>query len=149
MKRILFYIGIFALIGILIMGYNVYTDLNKLEEVFKSEHNLDDASFVTLNKRVSPNKNYTLYEYQFDNGGFGYSRAYWSVIKNGPWERSLEKGLLPDGYKAIGWTATNELVIGKWVPYYDIEKEVELSNKDMINGVSLKIKSLPNSLYSK
>ncbi len=140
MKRILLIIGGLVLIGIFIVGYKINSDLNKLVEAFHSEHNLDDSSFILLKEEKSPNEEYKLFEYQFNNGGFGNSRVFWSVIKNNPKERGIEKGILPDGYKAIEWTTNNELVIEKWEPYYYKDKEVVLNSGDEFNGVKLKLK---------
>jgi hypothetical protein len=139
MKRILVIIGGIILIGVLILGYKINSDLNSLEEAFHSEHNLKDSSFVLLKSKVSPNNEFQFFEYQFDNGGFGYSRVFWSVIKNDSTILGLETGLLPDGYKALEWTANNELVIEKWEPYYYKDEEVELKSGDLINGVKLKL----------
>ncbi len=127
MKRTLLIIGGIILIGVLILGYNINSDLNELEEAFHSEHNLKDSSFVLLKSQISPNKKFQFFEYQFDNGGFGYSRVFWSVIKNDSTVYELENGLLPDGYKAIAWTFDNELLIEKWEPYYYKDKEVKLT----------------------
>ncbi|NQX83005.1 MAG: hypothetical protein HRT66_13575 [Flavobacteriaceae bacterium] len=138
MKRILLIIGGFILIGVFILGYKIDSDLNELEEAFQTEHNLKDSSFVLLKSQVSPNKKFQFFEYQFDNGGFGYSRVFWSVIKNDSTIFKLEKGLLPDGYKAIEWIDGNELLIEKWEPYYYKNEEVELKSGDFFNGVKLK-----------
>lgn len=118
MERTLLIIGGIILIGVLILGYKIVSDLNDLEEAFHSEHNLKDSSFVLLKSQISPNKKFQFFEYQFDNGGFGYSRVFWSVIKNDSTITALGKGLLPDGYKVLEWTDDNELLIEKWEPYY-------------------------------
>ena len=140
MKRILSIIGGLVLIGILIVGYKINSDLNNLDEAFHFEHNLDESNLVLLKEEVSPKEDFKFYEYKFDNGGFGYSRVFWSVIKNDPKDRGLEKGIIPDGYKAIKWTYDNELVLEKWKPYYNKDKKVVLSSGDEINGVKLKLK---------
>ena len=56
--------------------------MNDLEETFKSEHELNEPNLNILSESISPNQKYKYYEYQFDNGGFGYSRVFWSVIEN-------------------------------------------------------------------
>lgn len=146
MKRILLIIGGFILIGVLVLGYKINSDLNELKEAFYSEHNLKDSSFVLLKSQVSPNKKFQFFEYQFNNGGFGYSRVFWSVIKNDSTIFKLEKGLLPDGYKAIEWADGNELLIEKWEPYYHKDEEVELKFGDLVNGVKLKLKNKKHCL---
>jgi hypothetical protein len=45
--------------------------------------------------------------------------------------------LLPDGYKAAGWTEENEARIEKWEPYYYKSEEVELKSGDTFLGVKL------------
>ncbi len=140
MKRLFIIIGGVILIGVLIFGYKINSDLNKLEEVFSIEHNLKHSNFVLLKSKISPNKKFQFYEYQFDNGGFGYSRVFWSVIKNDSTIFELEKGLLPDGYKVIEWTEDNELLIEKWQPYYYKDKEVELTDNQLINKAKIKLR---------
>lgn len=140
MKRTLLITGSLVLIGIFIIGNKVYSDINEIFAVFHREHNLDDSNFILIKTKTSPNHQYRFYEYKFDNGGFGYSRVFWSVIKNDSTERDLIDGLLPDGYKAIDWTNGNELIVEKWEPYYYKEREVELTDGDTINRVLLKLK---------
>lgn len=140
MKRTLQIIGVIILIGVLLLGYKINSDLNELSEVFHSKHNLKDPSLVHLDSKISPNKRFKFVEYRFDNGGFGYSRVFWSVIKNDPTINNIENGLLPDGYKAIEWTDDNELVIEKWEPYYYKDKEVELTDKNTINNIKIKLR---------
>jgi hypothetical protein len=140
MKRRLLIIGGIVLLAFLIIGLKINSDRHDLSEAFHTEHSLRDSSFVLLNEQVSPSERFICYEYQFDNGGFGYSRVFWSVIENDPEQTKLEKGLLPDGYKAIEWTINDELVIEKWDPYYFKDKEVLLNSGDEFNGVKLKLK---------
>lgn len=140
MKRILLIIGGIVLIGVLVGGYKVVSDLNILEEAFHFEHNLKGSSFVLIKSQISPNKKFQFFEYQFDNGAFGYSRVFWSVIKNDSTIMALGKGLLPDGYKILEWTDDNELLIEKWEPYYYKDKEVELTDDSTINEVKIKFK---------
>lgn len=140
MKKTLLIIGGILLIDVLILGYKINSDFNELEDAFHSEHNLKDSSFVLLKSQTSPNNNFQFFEYHFDNGGFGYSRVFWSVIRNDSTKFELEKGLLPDGYKALEWTDGNELLIKKWEPYYYKDEEIELKSGDLINEVKLKLK---------
>ncbi|MFA7327657.1 MAG: hypothetical protein WC121_13390 [Candidatus Kapaibacterium sp.] len=140
MKRTLLILGVIILIGVLILGYKINSSLNEFVEAFHSEHNLKDSSFVLLDSQVSPNKKFKFFKYQFDNGGFGYSRVFWSVIRNDTTLNKIEHGLLPDGYKAIEWTDDNELIIEKWEPYYYKDKEVELTDRNTINNVKIKLR---------
>ncbi|MEZ4757746.1 MAG: hypothetical protein R2817_13030 [Flavobacteriales bacterium] len=140
MKRTLLIVGGIILIGVLVLGYKITSDINEIEEAFHSEHNLKDSSFVLLKSQISPNAKFQFFEYQFDNGGFGYSRVFWSVIRNDSTIVELENGLLPDGYKAIEWTDDNELLIEKWDPYYYKDEEVELTDNSTINEVKVKLK---------
>ncbi|NQZ48034.1 MAG: hypothetical protein HRT63_10990 [Erythrobacter sp.] len=134
-KWILTIIGI-VLIGIVGIGIKINSDFDKVVEAFHCEHSLKDASFVLISESISPNKKHKYYEYQFDNGGFGYSRVFWSVLENNENKSDLEKGLIPDGYKIVGWTKENELILEKWEPYYEINK-TELKNGTEVNGVKI------------
>ena len=144
---ILIIIGI-ILIGIIGIGFKLNSDFDKVSEAFHSKHSLKEADFVLISDSVSPNKEYKYYEYQFDNGGFGYSRVFWSVIENNENESDLEKGLIPDGFRITGWTAENELILEEWEPYYDIQK-MDLKSGVEINGVKTTLgnkKTLPNNI---
>jgi hypothetical protein len=141
-KWILIIIGI-ILIGIVGIGIKINSDLNKIVEAFHSEHSLKDADFVLISDSISPNRKYKYYEYQFDNGGFGYSRVFWSVIENKEIESDLQKGLIPDGFKIVSWTNENELILEKWEPYYEIKK-TELKNGMKINGVKISLANIKN-----
>ena len=132
-KWILIIIGI-ILIGIIGIGFKLKSDLDKVAEAFHSEHSLKEPNFVLISDSVSPNKEYKYYEYQFDNGGYGYSRVFWSVIENNENEFDLDKGLIPDGFKITGWTADNKLVLEEWKPYYEIQK-TDLKSVGELNGV--------------
>lgn len=116
------------------------SDLNEISQAFHSEHSLSDPNIVPLRTVKAPNGKHEFYEYQFDNGGFGYSRVFWSVKTNDSTSVNLEKGLLPESYKIVDWTESNELLITKWTPYYTVDEEIELSDGDEINGVTIKLK---------
>ena len=137
MKKVLLIILGVTLIGISIIGYKVYSNLAELEDSFKSEHLLNDPSIVLVGDSISPDGTYKYYEYQFDNGGFGYSRVFWSVIENKQNHNNLKNGIIPDGYKILGWTKDNELILKKWKPYYGIEKNIELRNGMEYNGAKI------------
>ena len=139
MKKWILIIGGIILIAIVGVGIKINSDLNDLEEAFKSEHSLDDSSINILSSAISPDKKHKYYEYQFDNGGFGYSRVFWSVIKNDDKENNLEDGLIPNGYKIIEWNNDGELVLKKWKPYYESNTLYELKGKTEFNGIRIKI----------
>ncbi len=134
MKKWILIIIAIMLIGIVGIGFKLNSDFDEVAKGFHSEHSLKEANFVLISDSVSPNKEYRYYEYQFDNGGFGYSRVFWSVIENNENESDLEKGLIPDGFKITGWTADNKLIIEEWKPYYEIQKTDWKSGLE-INGV--------------
>lgn len=134
-KWLLIIIGI-VLIGIIGIGFKINSDFDKVAEAFHSEHSLKDASFVLISDSISPNKKYKYYEYKFDNGGFGYSRVFWSVIENIENKSDLEKGLIPDGFKIVGWTNENELILKKCESYNGIKK-TELIRGMEFNGVKI------------
>lgn len=114
----------------------INSDIDEILEAFHSKHSLKESSFFLISDSISPNEKYKYYEYQFDNGGFGYSRIFWSVIENKETEYNLERGLIPDGYKIKGWTDKSELILECWKPYYEI-KITELNNGMSINGVKI------------
>lgn len=136
MKKWILILVTIILIGIVGIGIKINSDFNEVAEAFHSEHSLKEANFVLISKAISPNKKHKYYEYQFDNGGFGYSRVFWSVIENKETEFDLEKGQIPDGFKIKGWTNENKLILEKWDPYYEIKK-TELKNGTEINGVKI------------
>ena len=137
-KWILIIVGIilFVIIGI---GIKINSDLNNVAEAFKSEHVLNELNLNILSESISPDKKYKYYEYQFDNGGFGYSRVFWSVIKNKENKNNLENGLIPNGYKIIEWNNDSELILQKWKPYYESNTNYELDGKTELNGIKIKI----------
>ena len=137
-KWILIIVGI-ILVGIIGIGIKIYSELNDLAEAFKSEHSLDAPNLIILSESISPGKKYKYYEYQFDNGGFGYSRVFWSVINNDENKNDLEKGLIPNGYKIIEWSNDSVLTLKKWKPYYETNTTYELNGTTEFNGIKIKI----------
>ncbi|APY06807.1 hypothetical protein BWZ20_00180 [Winogradskyella sp. J14-2] len=137
-KWILIIVG-FVLLGIIGIGIKINSDLNELVEVFNSEHSLDEPNLIILSNSISPNKKYKYYEYQFDKGGLGYSRIFWSVIENGKKENDLGKGLIPQGFKIIGWNEKNELLLREWNPTSELKTESELQSGAIINGMKINI----------
>lgn len=105
----------------------------------KSKHNKTNRNFVLLSEGISPNKKHKYYEYQFDNGGLGYSRVYWSVIENKGIGTNLFNGKIPDGYKIKGWTKINELILEKWKPYYHKKDEKIMIIGSKFNGIQIKM----------
>jgi len=87
---------------------------------------------IILSDSTSPNGKSKYLEYYFDNGGFGYSRVFWSVIPTTDTNSDLTKSLVPDGYKIIGWTTTNKLQLKSWTPYYN-----KSSNTELVTGMKL------------
>jgi hypothetical protein len=137
-KWSLIIVGI-ILIGIIGIGIKINSELNDVAEAFKSEHALNEPNLNILSESISPDKKYKYYEYQFDNGGFGYSRVFWSVIKNNDNTNDLKKGLIPNGYKIIEWNNDCELILQKWKPYYESNTIYELNGKTEFNGIKIKI----------
>lgn len=134
-KRTLLSLGI-VLIIIFAIGMKINSDIEKVAEVFHVEHDLEGADILLISEAVSPNEKHTYYQYQFDHGGFGYSRVFWSVIETNDKVSNLEKGLIPDGFKIVGWTSENELILEKWKPNYDITTTA-LKNRTELNGVKI------------
>jgi len=104
------------------------------------KHYRDDENFVLISEKESPNDEYKIIEYQFDNGALGYSRLFWAIIPSNNTKIDLYKYLLPDGYKATAWTNENAAIIEKWEPYYYKSEELDLKSGDIFNGVKIIIK---------
>jgi len=137
-KWILIIVGIF-LIGIIGIGIKINSDLNDDTGTFKPRHALNEPNLNILSESTSPNQKYKYYEYQFNNGGFGYSRVFWSVIENKENKNDLKKGLVPNGYKIIEWNNESEMVLEKWKPYYETNTTYELKGKTEFNGIKINI----------
>ncbi|WP_405223815.1 hypothetical protein [Dokdonia sp. Asnod1-B02] len=137
-KWILIIVGI-ILIGIIGIGIKINSDLNDVVEAFNSEHSLNEPNLIILSDSISPNKKYKYYEYQFDKGGLGYSRIFWSIIKNDKKENDLGKGLITQGFKIIGWNEKNELLLREWNPTSELKTVSELQNGTIINGMKINI----------
>ncbi|MGS2727552.1 hypothetical protein ACU8DI_13155 [Psychroserpens sp. BH13MA-6] len=133
-KWILIIIGI-ILIGIIGIGIKINSDFNDLAEAYNSEHTLDEPNLHILSESKSPNGKYKYYQYQFDKGALGYSRVFWSV--NNESRKDLKPGLIPSGYKIIGWNDDSELTLQKWKPYYETNTTYELDNKTEFNGIRI------------
>ncbi|WP_298239479.1 hypothetical protein [uncultured Algibacter sp.] len=135
-KWTLIIVGV-VLLGIIGIGIKINSDLNELVEVFNSEHSLDEPNLIIIADSISPNKKYKYYEYQFDKGGLGYSRIFWSVIEKK--ENDLGKGLILQGYKIIDWNESNELILSEWNPTSELKTVSELKNGTIINGTKINI----------
>ena len=97
------------------------------------------SDFILLHEESSPNEEFKYYEYQFDTGAFGYSRVFWAVVNANEPNKDLSKSLIPDGYKIIGWSKDNELLLEEWEPYYYKSEEIELSNGMDLFGIKIKL----------
>uniref|UniRef100_UPI0040472AD9 hypothetical protein n=1 Tax=Flavobacteriaceae TaxID=49546 RepID=UPI0040472AD9 len=137
-KWILIIVGI-ILLGIIGIGIKINSDLDDVVEAFNSEHSLNEPNLIILSDSISPNKKYKYYEYQFDKGGLGYSRIFWSVIENDRKENDLGKGLIPQGFKIIGWNKKNELLLREWNPTSELITVSELKSGTIINGMKINI----------
>jgi hypothetical protein len=136
-KRIILALSVILAFTVFRCVYDFNSQLSELEKTFEKPHKLGDPNLIVINDSISPNKKYKYVAYQFDNGGFGYSRLWWSIIEIN--EIDLDYGILPDGYKATGWTDSNQVIIEKWKPHYGIKKEIELNTGDVFNGIPIKI----------
>ncbi|CAM4420608.1 hypothetical protein [Zobellia nedashkovskayae] len=135
-KWILIIVGVIV-IGIIGIGIKINSDLDDLVEALNSEHSLNEPNLIILSDSISPNEKYKFYEYQFDKGGLGYSRNFWSVIKAN--ETDLGKGLISEGYKIIDWNENNELILKEWNPTSELKTVSKLKNGTEINGIKINI----------
>ena len=137
MKKWILIIGGIILIGIIGIGIKINSDLNDVVEAFNSQHSLNEPNLIILSDSISPNEKYKFYEYQFDKGGLGYSRLFWSVIKTN--ESDLGKGLISEGYKIIDWNENNELILKEWNPKSELKTVSKMKNGTEINGIKINI----------
>jgi hypothetical protein len=100
---------------------------------------LNEPNLIILADSISPNQKHKYYEYQFDKGGLGYSRIFWSVIENNKKENDLGKGLISKGYKIIGWNEKSELILKKWNPTSEFTNISELKSGTEFNGIKINI----------
>jgi len=105
----------------------------------KQGHFITDKDFILLKDSISPNGKFVYYEYQFDNGGHGYSRVFWSLTQISKNQKNLLQGKIPDGYRIKGWSRANELILEKWTPYYYKEEEIELKTGSELNGIRISL----------
>jgi hypothetical protein len=128
------YIFIFLSIAFLVTGsfllFASRTDSRKVT----------DDDFILIDEKISNNEKLKLITYKYDIGTLGYSRVFWAVVPHEYGDLNLSLFELPDGYKGVGWTNKNELIIEKWEPYYKVERAFELNDSDFYNGVRIKIK---------
>jgi len=137
-KRILISIIGLILIGIGYFGFEMFQFAQGVtEDTNKQRHYLADEKLIIISDSISPSGKYKYYEYQFDNGGLGRGRVFWSVTENNGLEKNLYLEKIPDGYKTKGWTINNELILEKWDPYYYKDKNVELNNGSEYNGIKI------------
>lgn len=104
-------------------------------------HYEHDPEFILNAVNQSPDKKHRIVEYQFDHGAFGESRIFWAVVPAIIDDSDLTRYLLPDGYKGIGWTHKNELMVQKWEPNYYKEQVVNLRSGDVFKNVPIIILS--------
>lgn len=142
-KPLKVFVGIFLTGLLVVVGFFVYFFF-ELSVAYSSEHDLNEKNIVILRSETSPNKIYIFYEYQFDQGGMGYSRVFWSAIKNDSEISSLEDGLLPDGYRIIGWSDNSELLIEEWELYYYKNTSNELRDKEIFKGIPIILSATKN-----
>ena len=137
-KKTLIIIGLLLIIFIGLF-LKLDSDLGKSPDTYRVEHSLNEKRLILISDSISPNTLHRYYEYHFDKGTLGYSRVFWSVIVNDSNNKNLEKGIIPNGYKSIGWNSNNELMLKKWKTYYSSENKIkiELESGSEFNGVRI------------
>ena len=103
------------------------------------ERRVSDENFIMLENTPSPNGKFRILIFQYDTGGFGYSRVFWAITPSEFENLNLVECELPDGYRTEGWTNENELLISKWKPYYYIEKEVDIETGEVFKDVKVRL----------
>ena len=139
MKKIL--LTILTIATIMVVGTFLFFELafSGLDQL-EFDHSTTSKNFVLLEDSVSPDKSKIYYHYTFDQGGSGYSRSFWAVTDTESEIKNLEEYIIPDGYKAVGWTQENELILEEFDPTYYKDKDVELMTGTDFQGVRLRIK---------
>lgn len=107
---------------------------------FSFRHELKDENFELIKSSPSPDGSKVYFQYMFDQGGYGYSRVFWSAVSMKDKDKNLEAGILPDGYRIIGWSNKNELIIESFEPSYYKEDSEVLTSGSIINNVHLVVK---------
>lgn len=101
---------------------------------------LSDDSIIILSSQISPDNSHKILNYQFDTGALGYSREFWAILPIVfDTTEPLNDYIIPDGYRALCWTSSNEAVLMKFQPYYYKDKDVQLHSGDILLGVKIKI----------
>ena len=100
-----------------------------------------DSDFHLIKELPSKDNKHKIISYNFDTGALGYSRVFWAIVPKDYSKFNLRNHHLPDGYKAIGWTEKNYVIISEWEPYYYIERSRDLKDDEIINGIRIKLKN--------
>lgn len=103
---------------------------------------LTDKSLIILEETLSNKKDYRIIQYNFDLGAIGDSRIFWAIIPTKFDDKEpINDFILPDGYKAIGWTNKDEIILEKWEPHYYKNEEIEYKNGDKFDNLFVVIKT--------
>ncbi len=133
---------IYRIIGIVTLCLVIWfvvtiTSLSKAFDGFSFKHELNSKNFEFIKSSLSTDSTKVYYHYMFDQGGYGYSRTFWAVV--GKEDKNLEQGILPDGYRVIGWTKDDELLIEKFDTNDYMKEAHKLQSGTIFNGVKLLI----------
>ena len=139
LKKKYLQIGFVLLAIILCFLFKLFWDINKLESYFRYTHSFKDPNLILILDSISPNQQFIYYKYKFDNGGFGYSKVFYSVMNKNEKDSELNAGIIPDGYKVDGWTPDNKLIITN--DTIDNNLLIKLKTGDTINGSKIYLKT--------
>jgi hypothetical protein len=108
----------------------------------KEKQYLTDKTLIVLEEITSNNKENKIIKYVFDLGAIGDSRVFWAIIPTKfDKQEPINDFIIPDGYKAIGWTNKDEIILEKWEPYYYKNEIIEYKNGDKFNNLTLILKN--------
>lgn len=76
---------------------------------FDDGHYISDKTFIEISREYSPNKRKLILNYKFDQGAFGYSTGYTSVLNSNSLDGDLRPFNLPDKYNEAKWVDNNTI----------------------------------------
>jgi hypothetical protein len=89
-----------------------------------------DPDFHLLERTPSPDGERAIVIYNYDTG---------AVVPSASDGLNLAEYELPDGWRAIGWSPSGDLLVERWTPYYTPDGNHVLKTGDLFRGVSIRV----------